>query len=309
MELSSSILVLLTLVLSGINFPSLILTSGDRQKIISTPDKPTRVFIGENVSLVWKYYQPSHLTLRHVLFGTFKPGYLNTQLVKVNKNGISRVRKGYESLVSWAGNLTSSLAIFVLHNVQPADKTKEFGIEVDFGYEYNMLTDTVWLQVEARPIADLPRITNVTTPPLLRIGQNMSLSCTASGLLPVEVTWYKGNKALANGFSEAQLTLKTITDKDWGEFQCVAKNSVGEDKKSVLLKVLPESPTILNTERKVRNASWTLRWSAVYSEGHLMTLYTVWHRVIHVTKDSVTNEKPWFRENITGLMYPQRTNR
>lgn len=85
-------------------------------------------------------------------------------------------------------------------------------------------------------IADLPRITNVTTPPLLRIGQNMSLSCTASGLLPVEVTWYKGNKALANGFSEALLPLKTITDKDWGEFQCVAKNSVGEDKKSVLLK-------------------------------------------------------------------------
>ena len=85
-------------------------------------------------------------------------------------------------------------------------------------------------------IADLPRITNVTSPPLLRIGQNVSLNCTASGLSPVQVTWYKANNALADGFSEAVLTLKNITDKDWGEFQCVAKNSVGKDKKSVILK-------------------------------------------------------------------------
>lgn len=64
----------------------------------------------------------------------------------------------------------------------------------------------------------------------------MSLNCTASGLSPVKVTWYKGKKALANGFSEAVLTLKNITDKDWGEFKCVAENSVGEDKKRVILK-------------------------------------------------------------------------
>ena len=119
--------------------------------MISTPDKPTRVFIGDNVSLIWQYYQPSHLTLRHVLFGIFQlPGYLKTELVEVNKNGIPRVTKGYESSVSWAGNLTNSFAVFVLYNVQPPDKKKAFGIQVDFGYEYNLLIDTVRLQVEAR---------------------------------------------------------------------------------------------------------------------------------------------------------------
>ena len=41
---------------------------------------------------------------------------------------------------------------------------------------------------------------------------------------------------MADGMSEAVLTLETITDEDWGEFLCVAKNSAGEDKRSVILK-------------------------------------------------------------------------
>jgi len=40
--------------------------------------------------------------------------------------------------------------VFVLYNVQPADGNKTFGIQVDFGYEYDLLTDIVRLQVEAK---------------------------------------------------------------------------------------------------------------------------------------------------------------
>lgn len=68
--------------------------------------------------------------------------------MEVTKTGIAYVAKGYQSRVSWAGNLTSSLTVFVLHNVQPEDQNKKYGIQVDFGYEYNMLTDTVRLKVE-----------------------------------------------------------------------------------------------------------------------------------------------------------------
>ena len=86
-----------------------------------------------------------------MLFGIFKrPGYLNTELVEVNINGVPRVRKDYGLSVSWAGNLTTSLAVFVLYNVQPADDKKAFGIQVDFGYEHAMLTDIVRLQVEEK---------------------------------------------------------------------------------------------------------------------------------------------------------------
>ena len=83
---------------------------------------------------------------------------------------------------------------------------------------------------------DLPRITYVTTPPLVRMGQNVSLNCTASSISSVHVTWYKRNKVLSDGISESVLTLKNITDKDWGEFLCVANNSAGKDEKTVVLK-------------------------------------------------------------------------
>ena len=86
------------------------------------------------------------------------------------------------------------------------------------------------------PIVELPRITYVTSPPLVRTGQNVSLNCMASSFSPVKVTWYKGNKVLTDGMSKAVLTLKTITNNDWGEFLCVAKNSAGEDERSVILK-------------------------------------------------------------------------
>ena len=86
-----------------------------------------------------------------MLFGIFKrPGYLKTELAEVNKNGVLRVRKDSGLSLSWAGNVTASLAVFVLYNVQPAHGNKTFGIQVDFGYEYDMLTDTVRLQVDSK---------------------------------------------------------------------------------------------------------------------------------------------------------------
>lgn len=85
-------------------------------------------------------------------------------------------------------------------------------------------------------IADLPRITFATTPPLLRMGQKVSLNCSASGLSTVDVTWYRGSDVLASSNSVVVVTLTNITGQDWGEFLCVANNSVGEDRKSVFLK-------------------------------------------------------------------------
>jgi len=86
-----------------------------------------------------------------VVFGIFKrPGYLKTELAEVNRDGVPRVRKDYGLSLSWAGNLTASLAVFLLCNVQPADGNRTFGIQVDFGNEYEMLTDKVRLQVDAK---------------------------------------------------------------------------------------------------------------------------------------------------------------
>ena len=120
--------------------------------MVSTPDKPTRAFIGENVSLVWRYYKPAHLTLVEVVFGYWSStGYLHPKLVAVSGlTGISSVKPGQESFVSWAGNLTASLAAFILHKVQPSNGNVVFGIQVEFGLGHNPPTDIVRLQVEAK---------------------------------------------------------------------------------------------------------------------------------------------------------------
>ena len=54
----------------------------------------------------------------------------------------------------------------------------------------------------------------------------------------------------------------------------------------------------MNTNKKVYNASWTLKWSPVYSEGRSVALYTVWH-----TSDTTTLGKSWLRENVSSLVY------
>ena len=68
----------------------------------------------------------------------------------VRRSGSVQVRGGYEDLVSWAGNLTWSLAVFVLYHVQSADKNKVFGIHVEYNGPYPPLIDTVQLQVETK---------------------------------------------------------------------------------------------------------------------------------------------------------------
>lgn len=60
------------------------------------------------------------------------------------------MKEGYESFVSWAGNLTDFLAVFVLHDVQPTDGNKFFGIELKFGLMHNEVKDRVRLQVDAK---------------------------------------------------------------------------------------------------------------------------------------------------------------
>ena len=86
--------------------------TGDRQRFISTPDNPTKVFIGGNVSLVWRYYQPANLTLIYVAFGYWKsPGYIYPRMIIINgTTNIPQVTAGYETAISWAGNPETSLS-------------------------------------------------------------------------------------------------------------------------------------------------------------------------------------------------------
>ena len=71
------------------------------------------------------------------------------KLMTVSSSGTVQVREGYESFVSWKGNVISSLAVFVLHNVKLKDKIELFGIQIEYDV-HTPLIDTLHLEVVAK---------------------------------------------------------------------------------------------------------------------------------------------------------------
>ena len=119
--------------------------------MISAPDKSIKAFVGDLVSLRWHYNSGSLKNdLFEVVFGISEsPGFLKTKLIAVNSSGFASTRSSYRPTVGWAGNLTSSVAVFELYNVKLED-SKKYGLVVEYGLQYTPLTDSVQLQVESR---------------------------------------------------------------------------------------------------------------------------------------------------------------
>ena len=115
------------------------------------PSNPTIVYKGENVSLEWRYRHPRHMKLVEVFFGiwTNPVSAADKKLVAVNSSGAVEVREEYKSRLSWKVNVTSSVAVFVLHNVRLDDGNKYYGIHVEFDLHYPLI-DTLKLQVETK---------------------------------------------------------------------------------------------------------------------------------------------------------------
>nr|XP_058955524.1 uncharacterized protein LOC131782811 isoform X1 [Pocillopora verrucosa] len=218
-----------------------------KQRFTLKPSNPTIVYKGENVSLEWRYHHPRHMKLVEVFFGiwTNPVSAADKSLVAVNSSGAVEVREEYKSRLSWKVNVTSSVAVFVLHNVRPEDGNKYYGIHVEFDLHYPLI-DTLKLQVETKHI---PLIKFVTSPPPLRIGQSVSLNCVANkSMAPVKVAWYREQKVLESGISEVVVT-RNITSEDFGEYTCIAENHEGEDRKSVYLRVAESEPTYGTTTK------------------------------------------------------------
>ena len=119
--------------------------------MIAAPKRFINVFIGETVSFRWHYNSGDLKNdLFEVVFGIWKsPGFLKTKLIAVNSSGFASTRSSYKSSVGWAGNLTSSVAVFELYNVKLEDG-KTYGIVVEYGLQNTPLTDSVQLQVVSR---------------------------------------------------------------------------------------------------------------------------------------------------------------
>ena len=119
--------------------------------MIAAPKRFINVPIGETVSFRWHYNSGDLKNdLFEVVFGIWKsPGFLKTKLIAVNSSGFASTRSSYKSSVGWAGNLTSSVAVFELYNLKLND-SKKYGIVVEYGLQNAPLTDSVQLQVVSK---------------------------------------------------------------------------------------------------------------------------------------------------------------
>ena len=117
----------------------------------AAPNKSIEAVIGETVSFRWHYNSGDLKNdLFEVVFGIWEsPGFLKTKLIAVNSSGFASTRSSYKSSVGWAGNLTSSVAVFELYNVKLKD-SKKYGIVVEYGPQNTLLTDSVQLQIKSR---------------------------------------------------------------------------------------------------------------------------------------------------------------
>ena len=119
----------------------------DHPRFLSTPGRLKLTSVGLNLSFEWTYTS-GNLNLVEVVFGIFDSwGFLETKLIAVNSSGFVLKRPLSKPLVGWAGNLTSSTAVFELYNVKLEDG-KEYGILLEYGSQ--QLTNTVQLQVKSR---------------------------------------------------------------------------------------------------------------------------------------------------------------
>ena len=70
------------------------------------------------------------------------------------------------------------------------------------------------------------------------VGQNLTLTCNASGDPLPEVTWNKEGQALRLfNVTGPVLHLVNVTREDVGSYKCTAKNKVGEDSRPAVVNI------------------------------------------------------------------------
>ena len=78
---------------------------------------------------------------------------------------------------------------------------------------------------------------NVSVQSSYKEGSAVSLTCIASGKPDPDVQWIKNGMVESYGKKTADLTFRSITRRDDGQYTCKANNSAGNDQQHVTLVV------------------------------------------------------------------------
>ncbi|XP_073254920.1 uncharacterized protein [Porites lutea] len=247
----------------------LVMTVGRSEAIIwqMQPEKPTILVEGvnntqERQKLVWTYVIEASESIERVTFQRRRDNADPAEDIAISSRG-----GAFNVFSKFISNYSASLpATLTLRN--PATNDDEFIYSIVVSLSRNdlpspSLTDKVQLIVFVPP--------RITTEPeresKVSVGENLMLTCSASGDPFPEVTWSKEGKTLRLFNVTGQvLHLVNITREDVGSYKCTAKNKVGEASRPALVNIACPENQCEDHEFGIRITN--IRWMQAFNNSN-----------------------------------------
>ncbi|CAH3104706.1 unnamed protein product [Porites lobata] len=238
------------------------------------PEKPTILVegvnnTGESLKLVWTYVtEPSEFILR-VTFQRRRDDADVAEDIASNFGG-----GPFTVFSKFISNYSASLpATLILRN--PVTNDDEFIYSIVVSFLRNdrpepILSDQVQLIVFVPP--------RITTEPeresKVSVGENLMLTCSASGDPLPEVTWNKEGQTLRLfNVTGPVLRLVNVTREDFGSYKCTAKNKVGEASRPSLVNIACPENQCEDHEFGIRITS--VRWRQAFNNSNAIEYKTL----------------------------------
>ncbi|XP_073254921.1 uncharacterized protein [Porites lutea] len=231
------------------------------------PDKPTILVegvnnTGESLKLVWTFVTEPSEIIDRVTFQRRRGDADASEDIATNKEG-----GAFNVFSKFISNYSASpLATLILRN--PVTNDDEFIYSIVVSLSKNnlpepSLTDQVQLIVFVPP--------RITTEPeresKVSVGENLMLTCSASGDPFPEVTWSKEGKTLRLfNVTGPVLHLVNITREDVGSYKCTAKNKVGEASRPALVNIACSENQCEDHEFGIRITN--IRWMQAFNNSN-----------------------------------------
>ncbi|KAM7431262.1 Immunoglobulin C-2 Type [Porites harrisoni] len=254
----------------------LVMTVGRSEAIIwqEQPEKPTILVEGVNNTqdrqkLVWNYVQEPSETIERVTFQRRRDDADPAEdIAIISRKGAFNVFSKFISNYS-----ASPPATLILRNPVTNDDEFIYSIVVSLSRNDRPLpsvTDKVQLIVFVPP--------RITTEPQreskVSVGENLTLTCSASGDPLPEVTWSKEGQVLRLfNVTGPVLHLVKVTREDFGSYKCTAKNKVGEASRPALVNIACPENQCEDHEFGIRITS--VRWRQAFNNSNAIEYKTL----------------------------------
>ncbi|XP_022809523.1 neural cell adhesion molecule 1-like [Stylophora pistillata] len=175
------------------------------------PDDPSYVEVGSTAYLMWDYKPVNQQP--NIVFSVAVNGVYTTMLAR--QDGVLQYSNITPSAYQGRVKLKER-ATLVVENITSQDNNASFKCEL-------IGTGSSIVQLI---LLEQPNITHLSLPSTYVEGSSVTISCTASGNPPPDVTWIRNGAEKSSGKKAAFLIIDTLRRADDGLYTCRANNSV-----------------------------------------------------------------------------------